>query len=278
MATTAQLTEESTSKYVQAGDIRMHYNEAGTGDVVICIHGGGPGASGWSNFNTNIGALSEHFRVLLTDMPGYGKSDPVTMKEPRAVYHAKAYKAFVDALGIEKATFVGNSMGGATSLKFAVEYPDRVNRLILMGAAGAGTSLFAPMPSEGIKVLNEVFRNPTRDTLSKLIKLFVYDSSFLTEELLEQRLKAILDHPEHIEARLNSTPEMVDLSGDLKKVQAKTLLVWGRDDRFTPLDHSLKFLWSLPDAQLHIFAKCGHWAQVEKAEEFNRLVIDFLTH
>ncbi len=249
MATTATLTEEATSKYVQAGDIRLHYNEAGTGEVVICLHGGGPGASGWSNYITNIGPLSEHFRVMLVDMPGYGKSDSVAMTEkPRAVYNAGAMKNLLDALGIEKAHFVGNSMGGATSVKFAIDNPDRIGKLVLMGAAGAGASLFTPMPTEGIKLLNGVFRDPSKESLRRLIQVFVYDSSFVTDELLDQRLKAIMDHPDHLENRRNSTTENVDLSADLKKITAKTLVIWGRDDRFVPLDHSLRYLWSIPDA------------------------------
>ncbi|HLY67277.1 MAG TPA: alpha/beta hydrolase, partial [Chloroflexota bacterium] len=100
MAVTLDLTEEATSHFIQAGDIRMHYNEAGSGEAVICIHGGGPGASGWSNYNRNIAALSQRFRVLLVDMPGFGKSDAVVIKgESRPEYNAKAFKNFLDALG-----------------------------------------------------------------------------------------------------------------------------------------------------------------------------------
>lgn len=275
---TTPMTEEATSKYVQAGDIRIHYNEAGTGEALICIHGGGPGATGWGGYNTNIEALSQHFRVLLVDMPGFGKSDPVTLKEPLIVHNARVFKNFIDALGIEKAHFVGNSMGGGTSAKFAIDYPDRIGKLVLMGAAGAGKSLFAPSPMEGIKVLSEVSANPTKEGFRKLIELFVYDSSFLTDELIEQRLQGTLDHPEHAEARRNSTRVQADLSPDMAKITAKTLIIWGRDDRFVPLDHALKYLWGIPDSQLHVYSNCGHWAQYEKSEEFNRLLIDFFTH
>ena len=97
-----------------------------------------------------------------------------------------------------------------------------------------------------------------------------------SDQLLQQRLKATLDHPEHLEARKKSKAGLEDLTPELSKVQAKTLVIWGRDDRFVPLDHALKFLWTIPDANLHIFSKCGHWAQYEKADEFNRLVLDFL--
>ena len=274
---TQTLTEETTSKYVQAGDIKLHYNEAGTGEPMIMIHGGGPGASGWSNYVKNIGPLSEQFRVMLVDMPGFNKSDPVTMKEPRNRVNARALKDMLDSLGIDKVNLVGNSMGGATSLTFAIMFPERIDKLVLMGAAGGGMSITQPLPLEGIKLLNKVFDNPTAEGFKNMISVFIYDSSFMTDELVQQRLRATLDHPEHLEARRKSTGAgMEDLSQELHKVQAKTLIMWGRDDRFVPLDHSLKFLWGIPDARLHIFSKCGHWAQFEKADEFNTLVSSFL--
>ena len=278
MATTVQLTEEGTSKYVQAGDIKLHYNEAGVGETLICLHGGGPGASGWSNYVANISPLSQQYRTILLDLPGFGKSDPVAIEGSRFAYNAKAIKDLLDALGIQKAHLIGNSMGGGSSAQFAIDYPDRLGKLVLMGPAGMGRSHFNPLPLEGIKVLNEVFANPTMDGFRQLIRLFVYDSSFMTDELLEQRLKATLDHPEHLEARRNSTRGLPDISGEIHKIQAETLIIWGRDDLFSPLDHAFKMMWHIPNARVHIFSKCGHWAQYEKAGEFNNLVLKFFSY
>ncbi|NIO07437.1 MAG: alpha/beta fold hydrolase [Deltaproteobacteria bacterium] len=276
MAGAASLTETETSKYVHAGSLRIHYNEAGTGPAVIMLHGGGPGASGWSNFQRNIGPLSERFRVILIDFPGFGKSDSVVVNEPRSQVNARVLCDLLDALRIDKTHLIGNSMGGASGLNFAIDYPDRIDRLVIMGAAGAGQSLFVPMPTEGIKVLNQVFDNPTIEGMKRLIQLMVYDSSFLTEELLQQRLQDALN-PQHMEARKKSKAVQMDLSRDLAKVKAKTLIIWGRDDRVVPLDGSLRLLWGIPDSELHVFGRCGHWAQFEHAEEFNRLVMGFLT-
>ena len=143
------LTEESTSRYVQAGDVRLHYNEAGTGHSVIAIHGGGPGATGWSNYRTNIGPLSEHFHTMLMDMPQYGKSDPVVIHEESVSFNAKAIKAALDSLGIEKVHLIGNSMGGATSMRFATMFPERLAKLVLMGPAGGRYSPFTPQTPGG---------------------------------------------------------------------------------------------------------------------------------
>ena len=278
MATTAELTEAGTSKFVQAGSVRMHYNEAGTGDApIVCIHGGGPGASSWSNFKQNLPALSSLRRTLLVDMPQYGKSDPVVINEPRLGFNAKTLKDMLDALDIPKITLIGNSMGGGTSCKFAIEYPDRVDRLVIMGAAGHGPSLFVPSPMDGIRILMEFYDNPSKEAMRRVVQALSFDSSFLTEELLEERFKAAMNQ-DILDARKKSVAALEDISMDLHKIQAKTLIIWGRDDRAVPLDHALSFEKRIPDARLFIFPRCGHWAQLEHAEEFDRLVVDFLTH
>jgi 2,6-dioxo-6-phenylhexa-3-enoate hydrolase len=271
------LTEASTSKYVQLRDMQLHYNEAGNGPPMVMLHGGGPGASGWSNFQRNVGSLAERHRVLLLDLPGFGKSDSVVLTEPRPQANARAVRDVLDALTIERASLVGNSMGGATSLNFAIDYPDRLDKLVVMGSAGAGQSYFVPTPTEGIKILGQVFDNPTAEGMRRLIEIMVYDASFLTEELLQQRLTAA-QNPAHLEARRKSSPAQRDLSRELGRIQAKTLIIWGRDDRVVPLDTSMRLVAGLPDSRLHIFSRCGHWAQFEHADAFNRLVLDFLAH
>lgn len=269
------LTEESTGKFAQAGDIKLHYNEAGSGEPVIMLHGGGPGASGWSNYQRNIAALSDSYRVLLVDLPGFGKSDYLALHESLPTVAARAVRDLMNTLGLDKANLVGNSMGGATSVTFAIDYPDRVDKLVLMGAAGFHLkSTFVPTPTEGIKVLNQVAKSPTKEGM-RLIDLMVYDSSFLTDELLDQRLDAALANfrPDVVN---EPPPPWRDFTQDLGKVKAKTLVIWGRDDRVVPFDGCLQYLWGLPDAQLHVFSKCGHWAQFEHPEEFNELVASFL--
>ena len=137
--------------------------------------------------------------------------------------------------------------------------------------------MFTPMPTEGIRVLNRVFDNPTKDGMRQLIQLMVYDGSFLTEELLEGRLQAALN-PAHQEARKKSGSAQRSFVVEAANITAKTLIVWGRDDRVVPLDTGLRLLATIPGAQMHIFGQCGHWAQFEHADEFNRLTLDFLAN
>lgn len=280
------LTESATSKFAKINekgfsDFNIHYNEAGNGETVIMLHGGGPGAGGWSNYYRNIGAFVDAgYRVILKDSPGFNKSDAVVMDEQRGLVNARAVKGLMDALGIDRAHLVGNSMGGATALNFAIEYPERIGKLILMGPGGLGPSMFAPMPMEGIKLLFKLYAEPSYETLKQMLQVFLYDQSLITEELLQGRWEAMQRNPEHLKNFLISAQKAPlstwDVSARLGEIKAKTFVTWGRDDRFVPLDHGLKLVWGIDDARLHVFSRCGHWAQWEHADEFNRLVIDFL--
>jgi pimeloyl-ACP methyl ester carboxylesterase len=266
------------SKFLTVEGVRLHYQELGHGYPVICIHGAGPGASAESNFKLNAGAFSEKFRVILYDMPQYGKSSKVVLTEPRLQYNARILNGFMAALGVNQAHIVGNSMGGQVAMKLGIDYPDRLTRIVIIGSGGV-TSIFAPFPLEGIKLIARYYKGsgPSREKLRELLQTIVYDSSFLTEETFEERYQASID-PETVELfgkRQGEIPRE-NLGPDLHKLKAKLLAVWGMDDRFGALDVGLQIARVVSDARMHIFTKCGHWAQVEHAAEFNRLVIDFL--
>ncbi len=283
----AELTDESTGKYIDIDDggraLRLYVNDAGEGPAVVMLHGGGPGASGWSNFSRNIGPFVDAgYRVLLLDCPGFGRSDPIVVTEPRGLVNARAIKGMLAALGVQQAHLVGNSMGGASALTFALEFPDQLDKLVLMGPGGLGmSSIFSPTPLEGIKRLFELYMNPSMEALNTMLQVFVYDPSALTEELAKGRYESMMRNDgihlkNFMESAAASPDVLIDLSPRLGEIQARTLCTWGADDRFVPLDHGLKLVKTVPDARLHIFGKCGHWAQWEHAEEFNRLVIGFL--
>ena len=283
----SDFTEASTSRFarIREGelDLQIHYNDTGNdGPAVIMMHGSGPGASGWSNFHRNVDAfVAAGYRVILPDSPGWNKSDPILVTSgTRAPINAAAVKGLMDVLKIDKAHLVGNSMGGINALAFALAYPERLDKMIIMGGGGVGASLFVPMPLEGIKLLQGLYREPTLENLHKMLNVFVYDPKALTPELVQARYDNMMQHREHLEnfvKSMDANPrQFVDLSPRLAEIKATTLITWGRDDRFVPLDSGLRLLWGLPDAELHVFSQCGHWAQWEHAQKFNRLVIDFL--
>jgi 2-hydroxy-6-oxonona-2,4-dienedioate hydrolase len=283
--TAPRYTEEGTSKYVQTAQWKIHYNEAGEGHPIIFIHGGGPGATGWSNFGPNIQVLAGKYRCLAVDMPGYGGSDPVA---PHAPNNALALKLFMDALGIEKAAFVGNSMGGGATLTFAVEYNDRISHIVTMGHAPVGNIAFSwpggpgfGPTTEGLKVLAETRREPTVENFRKLLSVMVFDDSFVTEELLEQRVKAAHAHPETIGPNAVNLPQPASNGPSvlhrLMDIQTPALIIHGRDDRAVPIETSLQTLTVLKNSRAVIFNRCGHWAQLEHADEFNKQVDIFLS-
>ncbi len=287
-ATTPALTEASTSQFVriQEGDLdlQLHYNDCGAGaETVVMLHGSGPGASGWANFNRNLEPLvAAGYRVILMDCPGWSKSDPIVCSGSRSDLNARALKGLLDAIDIDRAHLVGNSMGGHSAVAFALANPQRVGKLVLMGGGTGGASPFAPMPTEGIKLLQGLYREPTIDNLKKMMSVFVYDTSELTEELFQTRLDNMLSRRDHLEnfvASLAANPKQFpDFGPRLSEIKARTLIVWGSNDRFVPMDTGLRLLAGLPNAELHVFNRCGHWAQWEHADTFNRMVLDFLGH
>lgn len=271
------LTEENTSKTAKVGDLDIHYQDAGSGPVVIFIHGSGPGATGWSNFARNLDFFSKSYRVIAPDLPNFGRSTKLEVPEKTYSFYAEVILGLMDELKIDKAILVGNSLGGGISIKVALDQPNRVDKLVLMGAGG-GFPVFSPLPSEGIKVAMEYYEapGPTREKLRKFLEVMVYDPSSVTDELIEQRFTSSTQAgivPLFTKTR---TPGRESLVGRLSEVKPKTLLIWGRDDRTVMLDNAFIMLKSIPNVSLYIFGQCGHWCQWEKAEDFNILVDGFL--
>ncbi|MBM9460344.1 alpha/beta fold hydrolase [Nocardioides sp. zg-536] len=278
------LTEASTSRYVDTRSWRLHYNEAGSGHPLVLLHGSGAGATGWSNFAPNIPALAKSFRVIALDAPGWGSSSPGL---PEDYDHPNAVLELLDALGIERAALVGNSLGGSTAITFASRYPDRISHLVTMGAgslmdiptmSGAGDG-----PSEGLKILFQAYREPTLENMMKVAQIMTFDSAKATPELAQQRLDNALANPVHLEnflkglatggpARNRATHQ------EIAGIKAPTLLIHGRDDRVVHYEYSLRILPMIANARLVLLNRCGHWAQLEHTDEFNRLVTDFIEH
>jgi 2-hydroxy-6-oxonona-2,4-dienedioate hydrolase len=283
----AFITEAATSRFARIKDgdleLQVHYNDVGTGqETVVMLHGSGPGASGWANFNRNVEPfVAAGYRVILLDFPGWSKSDPIVNTGSRPELNARALRGLMNVLGIEKAHLIGNSMGGHSAVAFALENSDRIGKLISMGGGNGGMSLFAPMPTEGIKSIGALYRDPTIENLKRMMEIFVYDTSHLTEDLFQTRLDNMLSRRDHLENFIRSSElnpkQYPDVSHRLGEIAAPALLIWGRDDRFVALDTGLRLLAGLKDAQLHVFSKCGHWAQWEHADRFNTMVLEFLT-
>ncbi|MGH3864236.1 4,5:9,10-diseco-3-hydroxy-5,9,17-trioxoandrosta-1(10),2-diene-4-oate hydrolase [Actinokineospora sp.] len=279
-------TVDTRSGFVDAGGYQVHYQESGSGAPVVLLHGGGPGASGWSNFGRNFPVFAERFRTILIDQPGYGKSDRPEVQGQYFTFSADALLSTLDALGVEKADLVGNSLGGGTAVRFALRHPDRAGRLVLMAPGGLSLNVFSPDPTEGVRKLARFGAppGPSKEKLAEFLRTLVFDRSLVTDELVDERFEAAAN-PDSLRAMASmgasfmrpDTFEEGMLWREAHRLRQRVLLVWGREDRVNPLDGALVALKLISRAQLHVFGRCGHWAQLEKFDEFNRLVLDFLT-
>jgi 2-hydroxymuconate-semialdehyde hydrolase len=264
-------------KSIRASGVMTNYHEAGHGTPVIMIHGSGPGVSAWSNWRLAIPYLAEHLHVFAYDQLGFGYTElPAENSYSLASWLDHLFN-FMQAVGVEKAHLIGNSMGAAVALAAAATHPEKVGKLVLMGAMGVHFPI-----SEGLDAVWGY--TPSIANMKHLIDIFAFDRQIVTDALAEQRYKASI-RPGMQEAfssmfpqpRQRGVDELTTYEEILHEIQAPTLVFHGREDRVIPLETSLKLLNLLPNIQLHIFGHCGHWTQTEHATEFNRLVRDFLT-
>jgi pimeloyl-ACP methyl ester carboxylesterase len=261
---------------IDAGGIETSYLEAGAGETVVMLHGSGPGVSATANWQHNIGTLSQQFRVLAPDIVGFGGTE----RPDDVVYSLRGWTdhiwAFLDTHGIEKTAIVGNSLGGRIALQMAIDSPDRIAKMVLMGAPGVGMTL-----TDGLAALRAY--EPSHDAMRDLLRnYFAVDPAMITDELVAIRYEAsiadgayeayramFLD-PQHAGSELGISED------EVRAIATPTLLVHGREDKVVPVQVSVTMLGLLPNADLHVFSACGHWTQIERADEFSALVSDYL--
>lgn len=282
----------AVSKWVQGAtdsgvEWRIHYQVFGQGSDVLLLHGGGPGATGASNYSKNIAELSKHHRCWVIDFPGWGQSSKNLNAfggEGPFQNGGRAVLAFMDAVGVERAHVLGNSFGGSAALCLAMDNPQRVNRLVLMGPGG-GVVAGAHGPTDGIKQLLTYYlgEGPSLDKLKAFIKNLVYDQSLITPELVQGRFDASND-PD-----ICANPPLVPPVGSLGKeffisldprlgaLAHRSMFVWGLQDKVN-LIAGMEPFRAMPNADFVELANCGHWAQWEHAERFNDMVLSFLRH
>ena len=267
----------------------IRYYEAGDAEAtpVVLLHGSGPGANGWSNFSGNLEPIAAAgFHVIAPDMPGWGDSDAVKTVD---MNHAADLLAILDALGIEKAALVGNSMGAHTVIWFATEHPERVSHLVTMVASlgkGPTSSIFNPAdgPSEGLKTLVRAYKDASPENMKALVEIMTFDKArFATPELTQARSEGALARPDHlanyVEGLAHGAPIPIKVDRNkIPSITAPTLLIHGRDDRVLHFETSLWLCANIANSRLMLINRCGHWAMIEHAEEFNRNVVDFVSH
>ena len=273
-----------TERTVRVNGKDIFVADTGTGPPVVLLHGGGPGASGVSNYSRNIEPLAQHFRVIVPDMPGYGRSAKGVDGSDPFGYLADHIRGMLDALGIDRAHLVGNSYGGSCALRLALDTPHRVDKLVLMGPGGVGTT--RGLPTAGLKSLLGYYGGdgPSLDKLRTFIRTYlVYDGDTVPESLIESRY-AVLDRPRGHRQPTPATPAglgtlwRMDFTRDprLAKLATPTLVIWGRDDKVNKPSGAAMLGRRMPNADVLLTANTGHWVQWERADFFNAVTTAFL--
>lgn len=260
---------------IKTGAFNTNYHDVGTGYPVVMLHGSGPGVTAWANWGKVFPLLKDNFRLLAPDMAGFGYTDrPAGMTYNMNVWVRQTID-FLDALQLEKVNLVGNSFGGALALAVAVKYPDRINKMALMGSMGVHFSL-----TYG---LDRVWGyTPSLENMKELLDIFSYNRAVVSDELAQLRYESSI-LPGFQESFSSLFPEprqkgvemMAGNEAYLRTVKHETLIIHGREDRVIPLETSLKLIQLLENAQLHVFGKCGHWTQIEHTQEFADLLRNF---
>lgn len=256
--------------------LNVNYHDVGAGAPVMLIHGSGPGVTAWANWRLVIPALSQRARVIAPDMAGFGYSDTFPDGLCSMSGWVDQLIGLMDALGIAQTDLVGNSFGGGLALAVAIRHPQRVRKLVLMGAVGVPF----PITAE----LDAVWGyQPSLAAMRSLLDIFAYDRGLVTDELAELRYRASLrpGAQESFSAlfpapRQRWVDALASAEADIRALPHETLVIHGRDDRVIPLQNALTLTHWIDQAQLHVFGRCGHWVQIEHSARFNRLVGDFL--
>jgi 2-hydroxy-6-oxo-6-(2'-aminophenyl)hexa-2,4-dienoate hydrolase len=268
--------QSQSSRYVNADGIRTHYFEEGSGPVLVLLHGGGAGADSYGNWRATLSSFAKHYRTIAVDMVGFGKTDkpdPATFEFSQAARVAHL-RSFLQAMEIPSAMFIGNSMGGATALGLAAQYPETVKKLILMGSAGLNTRIHDDL----LPVINYDF---SRQGMHRLIRALVNENFAIDEALVEYRHSNSLE-PDTRRA-YGATMKWIREQGGLfyapeviRRVACPTLVLSGKNDKVVPLENAYRFLELIDRSWGYIIPHCGHWAMIEHPDDFAHASINFL--
>ena len=255
---------------------RMHYLDYGGGEVVVFLHGSGIGASGYSNFKGNFPYLVDRgFRCVVPDLVGYGFSDKPDDVDYTLEFFTACLRETLDAAGVKRCALVGNSLGGAIALQFALDYPEMTSKLVVTAPGGLNSrEEYFQMP--GMAYMGKVFASGTAVTRDVMKDLFstalMHDPRFATESLIDERMEVM----KLMNSRVTMTMRVPELTARLHELKMPVLGFWGVNERMMPEDGILKLAKNVPDIRLVLVSNCGHWVMVEHEAMFNRMTHDFL--
>ena len=259
----------TTDRFATVYGAKIHYVEAGSGHPLILIHGLADNIAVWDSV---IPSLAARFRVVALDQIGFGRSD-----KPLLNYRVSTFVDFLDGfmteVKIERASLVGNSLGGWVAADFALKHPERVERLVLSDAAGFA-ALAKTMDPRALSAL----RLASREDIRYLGSLTFRDKRFYEDVDLAFKERVTAGDSYTVGQLLDATIRGDDvLDNRLRTIKRPTLVIWGRDDKLIPLNFGERFQQEIANCRLRIIDNCGHMPQVECANEFSNAVLEFLS-
>lgn len=253
---------------------RVHYHDEGEGEAVIFLHGAGGGASGYSNFKGNYPAFAAAgYRAIVPDLLGYGLSSKPDLPQYDLDLFIAGVKGLVDGLGMKNITLLGNSLGGAVALGYALAHPDDIARLILMAPGGVeDLDTYLAMP--GIANMFQIYQSGKTgaEAMRAVMTMQLFDPSLLTDEIINERAPIAATQTQAARSIL----KVPNMTTRLHELRCPVFGFWGVNDLFNPVSGTMKLMDNCPQARMVLVNRCGHWVQVEHREMFNRSCIDFL--
>jgi pimeloyl-ACP methyl ester carboxylesterase len=266
------------SRFILAGGLRTHFIEAGEGFAVVLLHSGEFGASAQLSWERTIGPLSRHFRVIAPDWSGYGQTEKVFSFDDMWGFRIRHITAFLGAMGIQKAHFIGNSMGATLLLQVAAQTPCPWPIERAVAISGGGT-----IPESAAReTLNSY--DGSRDHMRRIIETLFVDPSFANDETYVERRHASSLEPGGWEATAAARfrapwktsgarmPQPPDYSG----ISRPILLITGDRDCLREADFGQDLQKQIPGSELYVVAEAGHCAHIEKSQEVNARIAKFL--
>lgn len=272
------------SRFLEVNGLRVHYKTYGQGEpAFILLHGFGASLFSWREV---VEPLSQYGTVIAYDRPAFGLTERPLEWEAVNPYSAQAQVELViglmDLLNIDQAILVGNSAGGTISLQTALEYPQRVQALVLVDAAvyaggGAPAWMRPVLNTPQMNHLGPLFARQLLGRGSELIELAWHDPSKVTQDVLEGYGKPLrTENWDKALWQMTVASRESDLPERLDEVRQPALVITGDDDRIVPTEQSLRLADELPTADLRVISRCGHLPQEECPAEFMQAVTDFL--
>ncbi|RKY01038.1 alpha/beta hydrolase [Candidatus Poribacteria bacterium] len=276
-----ELKAQVEEGYLRVMGFKVRYLHAGEGRPVVLLHGLGVFAESWLY---NIPHLSKSFSVYAPDIIGFGRSDKPRLKYDLNLFE-RFLEGFMDGLGLQKATLVGNSLGGGIALAFALEHPERVDKLVLVSSAMIGRKVSWGLRLLSLPLIGRLLVGKgSKEELKRALAGSFYDPKFLTDDWVEEAYR-ISKLPGSEYPFLSVIRNGVGLGGikreyvlldRLHELRMPVLIVWGENDRVIPVRYAYAAYYRIRDAELVVFPKCGHAPQIEKYPDFNRVVLRFL--